>query len=73
MTCSSVQLTTEESWLLCVTIAGSVLLKQRNPQMNATASVLGGMNDYRNLNSVPRSVFLISGSKKKEDKSSWLK
>ena len=39
MTC--VQLTREELWLPSVAIAGSVLLKQRNPQMNATASVLG--------------------------------
>jgi len=41
MTCSSVQVTREERWLPSVAIAGSVLLKQRNPQMNAIASVLG--------------------------------
>jgi hypothetical protein len=28
-------------WLPSAAVAGSVLLKQRNPQMNATASVLG--------------------------------
>ena len=41
MTCSSVQLPREKLWLPSVAIAGSVLLKQRNSQMNATASVLG--------------------------------
>ena len=41
MTCSCVQLTREELWLRSVAIAGSVLLKQRNSQMNATASVPG--------------------------------
>ena len=29
-------------WLPSVVVAGSVLLKQRNQEMNATASVLGG-------------------------------
>ena len=31
------------------------------------------MNDYLNLNSILRSVFLISGSTRKEDKSFRLK
>lgn len=39
MTCSSVQVTREKQWLPSVAIAGPVLLKQRNPQMNA--NVLG--------------------------------
>ena len=43
MTCCISTGSTNEAvkWLPSAAIAGSVLLKQRNPQMNATASVLG--------------------------------
>ena len=41
MTCSSVRLSQDQKWFPSVAIAGSGLLKQRNSQMNATASVLG--------------------------------
>ena len=43
MTCCISSGSTSEAvkWLPSAAVAGSVLLKQRNPQMNATASVLG--------------------------------
>ena len=41
MTCCSVQLSRDESWFSSVAVAGSVLPKQRNSQINALASVLG--------------------------------
>ena len=49
MTCSSVRLSRDEKWFPSVAIAGSVLLKQRNAQMNATASVLGTLIKTRSI------------------------
>ena len=49
MTCCSVQLSRDESWFPGMAVAGSVLLKQRNPQMNALASVLGILIKTRSI------------------------
>ena len=49
MTCCSVQLSRDESWFPSMAVAGSVLLKQRNSQMNALASVLGILIKTRSI------------------------
>ena len=41
LTCACSKSTANATWLPSIAISGSVLLKQRNPHMNATASVLG--------------------------------
>ena len=48
MTCCSVQ-SRDESWFPSMAVAGSVLLKQRNSQMNALASVLGILIKTRSI------------------------
>lgn len=41
MTCCGSGVARDVRWLPSAAVAGSVLLKQRNPALNATASVLG--------------------------------
>ena len=40
LSCCSSKKSTSSTWLPSIAVAGSVLLKQRNPQVNATATVL---------------------------------
>ena len=49
ITSCSIQLSRDESWFPSMAVAGSVLLKQRNSQMNALASVLGILIKTRSI------------------------
>ena len=49
MTSASNKRTKASSWFGSVAVAGSVLLKQRNEKMDATASVLGVMMKTKSI------------------------
>lgn len=49
MTCASSQKQNNLEWLPSVSVAGSILLKQRNPHMNGCATILGLLMKSRSL------------------------
>ena len=49
LTCASSQKQNNLEWLPSVSVAGSILLKQRNPHMNGCATILGFLMKSRSL------------------------